>query len=146
MDCRPGLESSICPGYCYTDSVNSYTEAVTQVSYVAFCIYYFCRRLKLLGGRAGVCVCEREREGGGDGGRGKWEEHGKSIIFLSMTEKQTNSSYLSYTCICDLYFVHVSFNAYNRHELKSFDPDLVRIVTGYPLTYWITHSLVRVYY
>ena len=34
MDCRPRLEASICPGYCYTDSVNSYTESVTQVSYV----------------------------------------------------------------------------------------------------------------
>ena len=35
MDCRPGLEDSIRPGYCFTDSVNSYTEAVFQVSYVA---------------------------------------------------------------------------------------------------------------
>ena len=28
---RPGLESSIYPKYCYTDSVNSYTKAVTCV-------------------------------------------------------------------------------------------------------------------
>ena len=34
MDCRPEIEGPICPGYCYTDSVNSHTEAVTQVSYV----------------------------------------------------------------------------------------------------------------
>ena len=35
MDYRAGLEGSICPRYCYTDSVNSYTEAVTHVFYVA---------------------------------------------------------------------------------------------------------------
>ena len=35
MDCQPGIEGSICSEYCYTDLVNSYTEAVTQVSYVS---------------------------------------------------------------------------------------------------------------
>ena len=35
MDRRLGLESSIYPKYWYTDSVNSYTETVTKVSYVA---------------------------------------------------------------------------------------------------------------
>ena len=31
LDCRPELESFIYPRYCYTDSVNSFTEAVTCV-------------------------------------------------------------------------------------------------------------------
>ena len=35
MECRQRLESSIFPIYYYKDSVNSYTKAVTSVSYVA---------------------------------------------------------------------------------------------------------------